>query len=104
MTCYLILDCRPTYFSYFQKITAISHSYNVKKVVDPKDPFPVAKGFNAFKFFSSNFLFNRSSIQNTKSIKNRQTIEKNKSRNLSGTRDSDEVELTKTCSGEAVIY
>ena len=44
MTCYLILDFRPTYFSYFQKITAISHSHNVKKEGDPKDPFPVVKG------------------------------------------------------------
>ena len=46
MTCYLILDFRPTYFSYFQKITAISHSHNVKKEGDPKDPFPVVKGLN----------------------------------------------------------
>ena len=44
MTCCLILDFRPTYFSYFQKITAISHSHNVKKEVDPKDQFPVVKG------------------------------------------------------------
>ena len=44
MTCYLILDFRPTYFSYFQKITAISHSHNVKKEVDPKLAFPVVKG------------------------------------------------------------
>ena len=43
-TCYLILDFRPTYFSYFQKITAISHAHNVKKEVVPKDPFPVVKG------------------------------------------------------------
>ena len=43
MTCYLILDFRPTYFSYFQKITAISDSHNVKKEGDPKDPFPVVK-------------------------------------------------------------
>ena len=47
MTCYLILDFRPTYFSYFQKITAISHSHNVKKEVDPKDPFPVVKGLTS---------------------------------------------------------
>ena len=46
MTCYLIFDFRPTYFSYFQKITAISHSHNVKKEVDPKDPFPVVKGLS----------------------------------------------------------
>ena len=46
MTCYLILDFRPTYFSYFQKITAISHSHNVKKEVDPKLAFPVVKGLN----------------------------------------------------------
>ena len=52
MTCYLILDFRPTYFSYFQKITAISHSHNVKKEVDPKDPFPVVKGLTKPKKFN----------------------------------------------------
>ena len=49
MTCYLILDFRPTYFSYFQKITAISHSHNVKKEGDPKDPFPVVKGLMYYR-------------------------------------------------------
>ena len=53
MTCYLILDFRPTYFSYFQKITAISHSHNVKKEGDPKDPFPVVKGLKKQKRFSN---------------------------------------------------
>ena len=41
MACYLIFNFRPTLFSYFQKITAISHSHNAKKEMDPKDPFPV---------------------------------------------------------------
>ena len=47
MTCYLTLDFRPTYFSYFQKIIAISRSHNVKKEVNPKDAFPVVKGLKA---------------------------------------------------------
>ena len=43
MTCYLIFNFRPTYFSYFLKITAISISDNVKKLVDQKWSFPVVK-------------------------------------------------------------
>ena len=42
MTCYLIFNFRPTYFSYFRKITANSH--NVKKEVGPNGPIPVVKG------------------------------------------------------------
>ena len=44
MTCYLIFNFKPTYFSYFRKITAISISHNVKKEVGPNGPFPVVKG------------------------------------------------------------
>ena len=43
MTYYLIFNFRPTYFSYFLKITAISISDNVKKLVDQKWSFPVVK-------------------------------------------------------------
>ena len=58
MTCYLILDFRPTYFSYFRKITAISHSHNVKKEVDPKLAFPVVKGLKySFKFIALQTVF-----------------------------------------------
>ena len=56
MTCYLILDFRPTYFSYFQKITAISHSHNVKKEVDPKLAFPVVKGLKLTNHLASVYL------------------------------------------------
>ena len=31
MTCYLIFNFKPIYFSYFRKITAISNSHSVKK-------------------------------------------------------------------------
>ena len=44
MTCYLIFNFKPTYFSYFRKITATSISHNVKKEVGPNGPFPVVKG------------------------------------------------------------
>ena len=44
MTYYLIFNFRPTYFSYFLKITAISISDNVKKLVDQKWSIPVVKG------------------------------------------------------------
>ena len=44
MTCYLIFDFRPTYFSYCQKINATSNSHNVKKEVEPTDTIPVVKG------------------------------------------------------------
>ena len=47
MTCYLILNFKPTYFSYFRKITAISISHNVKKEVGPNGPFPVVRGLTA---------------------------------------------------------
>ena len=57
MTCYLILNFRPTYFSYFQKITVISHSHNVKKEGDPKDPFHVVKGLKLISKFQ-NYKFN----------------------------------------------
>ena len=33
MTCYLILNFKPTYFSYFRKITAISISHIVKGLI-----------------------------------------------------------------------
>lgn len=46
MTCYLIFNFRPTYFSYFRKITANSISHNVKKEVGPDGPIPVVKGLN----------------------------------------------------------
>ena len=51
MTCYLILNFKPAYFSYFQKVIAISISHNVKKGVGPNGPFPVVKGLrdNSFK-------------------------------------------------------
>ena len=38
MTCYLIFNFRPTYFSYFQKIIAYSISHNVKKQVEKFHP------------------------------------------------------------------
>ena len=44
MTCYLILDFRPTYFSFFRKITALSIPPNVKREVGPNGPVPVVKG------------------------------------------------------------
>ena len=44
MTCYLISNFRPSNFSYFGKITAISISHNVKKLGDQKWSFPVVKG------------------------------------------------------------
>ena len=47
MTCYLIFNFKPTYFSYFRKITAISISHNVKKEVGPNGPFPVVRGLTA---------------------------------------------------------
>ena len=50
MTCYLIFDFRPTYFSYFQKISANSNSHNVKKEVEPKDTIPVVKGLTDNNF------------------------------------------------------
>ena len=57
MTCYLILDFRPNYFSYFQKITAISHSHNVKKELDPRDPFSVVKGLSKKSNFKEDFIY-----------------------------------------------
>ena len=44
MICYLIFNFRPTYYSYFRKITALSISHNVRKLVDQKWSFPVVKG------------------------------------------------------------
>ena len=40
MTCYLIFNFRPTYFSYFHKIIAHCNSHNVKKQVEQKLPSP----------------------------------------------------------------
>ena len=40
MTCYLIFNFRPTYFSYFQKIIANSNSHSLNKLVEPKVPSP----------------------------------------------------------------
>ena len=47
MTCYLIFNFRPTFFSYFWKITADSVFHNVKKQVGQKWPFPVVKELSA---------------------------------------------------------
>ena len=52
MTCYLIFNFRPTFFSYFWKITADSVFHNVKKQVGQKWPFPVVKGLNDDFLFS----------------------------------------------------
>ena len=43
ITGYLIFDFRPTYVSYLQKISANSHSHNVKKEVEPSGSIPVVK-------------------------------------------------------------
>ena len=40
MTCYLIFHFRPTYFSYFHKITANYNSHKVKKQAEQKVPTP----------------------------------------------------------------
>ena len=48
MTCYLIFNFRPTFFSYFWKITADSVFHNVKKQVGQKWPFPVVKGLKNY--------------------------------------------------------
>ena len=40
MTCYLILNFKPTTFSYFRKITAFSISHSVKKLGDQSGPSP----------------------------------------------------------------
>ena len=50
MTCYLIFNFQPTYFSYCRKITAISISHNVKIEVGPNGPFPVVKGLKCLYF------------------------------------------------------
>ena len=52
MTCYLIFNFRPTYFSYFRKITANSISHNVKKEVGPNGPIPVVKGLTGHIWIS----------------------------------------------------
>ena len=49
MTSYLIYDFRPTYFSYFQKISANSNSHNVKKQVDQYGSITVVKGLKNYK-------------------------------------------------------
>ena len=46
MTCYLIFNFSPTYFSYFRKITVISISHNVKKSGGPKVVLPRSQGVN----------------------------------------------------------
>ena len=51
MTCYLIFNFNPTYFSYFRKITAIPIPHNVKKEVGPNGPFPVVKGLRFLRVF-----------------------------------------------------
>ena len=59
MTCYLIFNFKPAYFSYFRKITATSISHNVKKEMGPKEPFPVVKGLTCIfgnKIYDKNFL------------------------------------------------
>ena len=56
MTCYLIFNFRPTYFSYFRKITAYSISHNVRKDVGPNGPIPVVKGLTNKKL-SFNLFF-----------------------------------------------
>ena len=50
---YLIFNFKPTYFSYFRKITAFSISHNVKKEVGPNGPFPVVKGLKKSKFYNN---------------------------------------------------
>ena len=50
MTCYLIFNFRPTYFSYFRKRTAISISHNVKKQMVQKWTIPVVKGLKYHMF------------------------------------------------------
>ena len=55
MTCYLIFNFRPTFFSYFWKITADSVFHNVKKQVGQKWPFPVVKGLNALSVVFPDF-------------------------------------------------
>ena len=44
MTCYLIFNFRPTFFSYFRRIIAISVCHNVKKQMVQKWTIPVVKG------------------------------------------------------------
>ena len=39
LTCYLIFNFRPIYFSYFQKFIAQSISHNVKKQVEQNTPY-----------------------------------------------------------------
>ena len=56
MSCYLIFNFRPTYFSYFWKITAICISYNVKKTRGPKVVLPRSQGVKIYLIFVR-FLF-----------------------------------------------
>ena len=56
MTCYLIFNFRPTFFSYFWKITADSVFHNVKKQVGQKWPFPVVKGLK-FQYFQQYWCY-----------------------------------------------
>ena len=44
LTCYLIFNFRPTYFSYFRKITGNYNSHNVKKTGGSKTNHPRSQG------------------------------------------------------------
>ena len=59
MTCYLTFNFRPTFFSYFWKITADSVFHNVKKQVGQKWPFPVVKGLTHSYQFTEMSRFTR---------------------------------------------
>ena len=48
MTCYLIFNFRPIYFSYFRNITAISISHYVKKSSGPKVVLTRSQGVNTY--------------------------------------------------------
>ena len=52
MACYLIFNFKPTYFSYFRKITAFSITHNVKKEVSPNGSIPLVKGLKLYWKFT----------------------------------------------------
>ena len=56
MTCYLIFNIKPTYFSYFRKITAISISHNVKKRGGSKWALSRCQGVNMEEKFNLEFV------------------------------------------------
>ena len=61
MTCYLIFNFKPTYFSYFRKIIAISISHNVKKRGGSKWTFSRSQGVNSrpkYRKFSTKIMKN----------------------------------------------